>query len=74
MAIATAMYHTRINPKQQVKRKVLRQMGGRGLIGNGMKYLVPSRQPLKRHQMLKPHGGNFRTQHTGKHRGRCPRR
>ena len=35
-------------------RKALKQRGGRDLIGRGMKHLVPSRQPLKRHQRVKP--------------------
>ena len=35
-------------------RKALKQMSGRDLIGEGMKHLVPSRQPLTRHQRVKP--------------------
>ena len=107
MAIATAMYHTGMNPLQRVRRdsqslstvkklsqrrlhkaflryhdpdnwpllrKALKQMGRRDLIGNGTKHLVPSRQPPKRHRVVKPGGGNFRTQHTGEHRGKGRRR
>ena len=55
-------------------RKALKQMGRRDLIGSGAKHLVPSRQPPKRHRVVKPSGGNFRTQHTGEHRGKGRRR
>ena len=55
-------------------RKALKQMGQRDLIGNGTKHLVPSRQPPKRHRVVKPGDGNFRTQHTGEHRGKGRRR
>ena len=107
VAVATTMYHTKLNPQQLAKRdsqplntvkklsqrrlhkaflhwhdpdnwpllrKALKQMGRRDLIGNGMKYRVPSRQPPKRHQIVKPQGGNFRTRHAGEHRGGGRRR
>ena len=55
-------------------RKALKQMGRRDLIGNGTKHLVPSGQPPKRHRVVKPGSGNFRTLHTREHRGKGGRR
>jgi len=55
-------------------RKALKQMGRRDLIGNGAIHLVPSRQPPKRHRVVKSGSSNFRTQHTGEHRGKGRRR
>jgi len=49
-------------------------MGRRDLIGNGSMHLVPSRQPPKRHRVVKSGSSNFRTQHTGEHRGKGRRR
>ena len=45
-----------------------------GTTDEDMKHLVTWRQSLKRHQIMKPQGGNFRTQNIGEHRGRGPRR
>ena len=55
-------------------RKALKQIGRRDLIGNGTKHLVPSRQPPKRHRVVKPRSGIFHTQHTGEHRSKGRRR
>ncbi len=55
-------------------RKALKQMGQRHLTDNGTKHLVPSRQPPKRHRVVKHLGGNFRTQHAREHRGKGRRR
>ena len=55
-------------------RKALKRMGRRDLIGNGANHLIPVRQPPKRHRIVKPGNGSFRTQHTGEHRGKGRRR
>lgn len=46
-------------------RDALKQIGRRDLIGNGPMHLVPSRQPPKRHRVVKTKGTTpFRTKHT----------
>ncbi len=46
-------------------RDALKKIGRRDLIGNGPMHLVPSRQPPKRHRVVKAKPGrSFRTQHT----------
>lgn len=46
-------------------RDALKKIGRRDLIGNGPMHLVPSRQPPKRHRVVKTKPGrSFRTQHT----------
>jgi len=46
-------------------RDALKKIGRRDLIGNGPMHLVPSRQPPKRHRVVKAKlGRSFRTQHT----------
>ena len=46
-------------------RDALKKIGRRDLIGNGPMHLVPSRQPPKRHRVVKSKPGrSFRTQHT----------
>ena len=55
-------------------RKTLKQMGRRDLIGNGTMHLIPSRQPPKRHRVVKAETRTFRTQHSGEHKGKGRRR
>ena len=55
-------------------RKTLKQMGRRDLIGNGTMHLIPSRQPPKRHRVVKAESRTFRTQHSGEHKGKGRRR
>ena len=55
-------------------RKTLKQMGRRDLIGNGTMHLIPSRQPPKRHRVVKADSRTFRTQHSGEHKGKGRRR
>ena len=55
-------------------RKALKKLGRRDLIGNGSKHLIPARQPPKRHRIVKPQTGTFRTQHSGEQRGKGRRR
>ena len=46
-------------------RDALKKIGRRDLIGNGPMHLVPSRQPPKRHRVVKTKGTTpFRTKHT----------
>ena len=47
-------------------REALKKIGRRDLIGNGPMHLVPSRQPPKRHRIVKDGKGTtpFRTKHT----------
>jgi uncharacterized radical SAM protein YgiQ len=47
-------------------REALKKIGRRDLIGNGPMHLVPSRQPPKRHRLVKNAKGTtpFRTKHT----------
>ena len=47
-------------------RDALKKIGRRDLIGNGPMHLVPSRQPPKRHRLVKEGRGTtpFRTKHT----------
>ena len=46
-------------------RDALKKIGRRDLIGNGPMHLVPSRQPPKRHRIVKTKGTTpFRTKHT----------
>ena len=46
-------------------RDALKKIGRRDLIGNGPMHLVPSRQPPKRHRVVKTRGTTpFRTKHT----------
>jgi uncharacterized radical SAM protein YgiQ len=46
-------------------RNALKKIGRRDLIGNGPMHLVPSRQPPKRHRVVKTKGTTpFRTKHT----------
>ncbi|EHQ57472.1 Fe-S oxidoreductase [gamma proteobacterium HIMB55] len=46
-------------------RDALKKIGRRDLIGNGAMHLVPSRQPPKRHRVVKTKGTTpFRTKHT----------
>ena len=47
-------------------REALKKIGRRDLIGNGSMHLVPSRQPPKRHRVVKNGKGTtpFRTKHT----------
>ncbi|MEL0153670.1 MAG: DUF3362 domain-containing protein, partial [Halieaceae bacterium] len=46
-------------------RDALKKIGRRDLIGNGPMHLVPSRQPPKRHRVVKTNGTTpFRTKHT----------
>jgi hypothetical protein len=40
-------------------------MGRRDLIGNGKLHLVPSRDPPKRHRVVRENARPFATQHTG---------
>ena len=51
-------------------RKTLKQMGRRDLIGNGTMHLIPSRQPPKRHRVVKADSRAFRTQHSGEHKSK----
>ncbi|WP_435219994.1 YgiQ family radical SAM protein [Luminiphilus sp. nBUS_07] len=46
-------------------RDELKRMGRRDLIGNGKLHLVPSRDPPKRHRVVKEKARPFATQHTG---------
>jgi radical SAM superfamily enzyme YgiQ (UPF0313 family) len=47
-------------------RETLKKMGRRDLIGNGKMHLVPSRQPPKRHRVVRDkHSKPFATQHNG---------
>jgi uncharacterized radical SAM protein YgiQ len=46
-------------------RDELKRMGRRDLIGNGKLHLVPSRDPPKRHRLVKEKSRPFATQHTG---------
>ena len=46
-------------------RDELKRMGRRDLIGNGKLHLVPSRDPPKRHRIVKDKARPFATQHTG---------
>ena len=47
-------------------RETLKKMGRRDLIGNGKMHLVPSRQPPKRHRVVKDETSRpFATQHNG---------
>ena len=55
-------------------RKTLKQMGRRDLIGNGTMHLIPSRQPPKRHRVVKAESRTLRTQHSGEHKGKGRRR
>ena len=55
-------------------RETLKQMGRRDLIGNGTMHLIPSRQPPKRHRVVKAESRTFRTQHSGEHKGKGRRR
>ena len=55
-------------------RKTLKQIGRRDLIGNGTMHLIPSRQPPKRHRVVKAETRTFRTQHSGEHKGKGRRR
>jgi len=55
-------------------RKTLKQMGRRELIVSGAMHLIPSRQPPKRHRVVKADGRTFRTQHSGEHKGKGRRR
>ncbi|MEC7076126.1 MAG: DUF3362 domain-containing protein, partial [Pseudomonadota bacterium] len=47
-------------------REALKKIGRRDLIGNGPMHLVPTRQPPKRHRVVKNTKGTtpFRTKHT----------
>jgi hypothetical protein len=47
-------------------REALKKIGRRDLIGNGPMHLVPTRQPPKRHRVVKNIKGTtpFRTKHT----------
>jgi uncharacterized radical SAM protein YgiQ len=46
-------------------RDELKRMGRRDLIGNGKLHLVPSRDPPKRHRVVRENARPFATQHTG---------
>jgi uncharacterized radical SAM protein YgiQ len=55
-------------------RETLKKMGRRDLIGNGKMHLVPSRQPPKRHRVVKDGAQPFATQHNGLPKTPRPRR